>query len=109
MLLVAFAVQAAHLPAEVVLTPNPAPANGGQVSVTGCGYTVGKDAGIKITGPNAIVFYTVGISMETCLVSSVFYTTDAGTYVVDVYQQLHGTSWRNAKRVATATLTAVSQ
>jgi hypothetical protein len=77
------------------------------VSVTGCGYTVGKDAGIKITGPNAIVFYTTGINADTCLVSSVFYTTDAGSYVIDVYQQLRAGGWRKAKRVATATLTAM--
>jgi len=71
--------------AWVSASPDPASAGGSRVGVTGCGYEF-RPAQVRVAHS---VGYTeiFGVGMwNTGCFSTYFYTREAGTYTIDVYQ-----------------------
>jgi hypothetical protein len=90
--------------ASVNVSPNPAPADGVRVDITGCGYDV-KPAELRIVHSAGYTeAYMDGVWADGCLNATYFLTREAGTYTVSVYQ-----ADRNKRRPwvlkASATLT----
>ena len=76
-------------PAWVSASPDPAPA-GSRVELTGCGFDV-KPAQIRIHH-SAGYSETYGVGMwSTGCFSGTFYTQEAGTYTIEVYQEQRNT------------------
>ena len=72
-------------PAWVSASPNPATAGGSRVGLTGCGYDV-KPVEVQITSSAGYTHrMAVGVWNTGCF-STHFYTAEAGTYTIEVYQ-----------------------
>ena len=72
--------------ASVNVSPNPAPADGARVDLTGCGYDM-KPAELRIVHSAGYVeAYMDGVWADGCLNPTYFHTREAGTYTVSVYQ-----------------------
>ena len=77
---------AGQLTAVLNVSPNPAPANGARVDVTGCGYEM-KPAELRIVhSAGQTEAYMDGVWADGCLNPTYFLTREAGTYTVSVYQ-----------------------
>jgi hypothetical protein len=90
--------------ASVNVSPNPVPAGGARVDLTGCGYDM-KPAELRIVHSAGYTeAYMDGVWADGCLNPTYFLTREAGTYTVSVYQ-----ADRNKRRPwvlkASATLT----
>jgi hypothetical protein len=71
--------------AWVSVSPNPAPAGGSRVDVTGCGYEFAP-AEIRIVHSAGTEAYMDAVWNTGCLNPTFFLTREAGTYTVSVYQ-----------------------
>ncbi|HXG75017.1 MAG TPA: hypothetical protein VNJ53_00455 [Gaiellaceae bacterium] len=73
-------------PATLSVAPNPAPANGARVDITGCGYDF-VPAEIRIVHSAGYTeAYMDPVWADGCLNPTYFLTAEAGTYTVGVYQ-----------------------
>ena len=60
-------------------------AAGDPFQFSGCGYDPSKVVDVTVDSPSAEYFFSVGSDAEGCIDSG-FYTSEAGQYLVSVYQ-----------------------
>lgn len=91
--------------ASITASPNPAPAGGSPVDVSGCGYRLQPAEVHIVHSAGYTEIYSVTVWRPGCF-SGTFKTQEAGTYRIDVYQNV---SLRKARQgqvmVASTSLT----
>jgi len=75
--------------ATVSASPNPAAANGAPVELSGCGYDMYQPAEVHIVHSAGYTeSFMVTVWNPGCLNATTFYTAEAGSYTVEVYQSV---------------------
>jgi hypothetical protein len=88
--------------ATLTLSPNPVAA-WSSFRGSGCGYTVGKQVNISVSGPDWKAGVPVGVDASGCM-SFTFWVDGPGSYTVKAMQNLSG---RKQTTLASAILTAI--
>lgn len=74
--------------AWVSAAPNPAPAGGSRVELTGCGYGVNYPAEVRFMHSAGYTeAYAVAVWYTSCMNPTPFLTREAGTYTIEVFQR----------------------
>lgn len=75
-------------PSWVSASPNPAAAGGERVEVTGCGFDVSYPVELRIIHSAGYTeAYAVGVWYTGCMNPTPIFTSEAGTYRIEVYQR----------------------
>lgn len=75
--------------ATLTASPNPAQAGGETFDLDGCGYDTSTDVDFVLHTDSNMWFWSVAVDGDGCI-HDTQRTEQAGTYLVEAYQQLHG-------------------